>query len=609
MKYIFVFLIFLLVISIALAEDTTPPEFSDPYPEDDSYVLGGDRTFSINITEDNLDTSTVKLYIKSIDSTEWDTYSLTCVDNGIWYCSATVSLDIVGSDTIEQFYFEANDTYGNYASYGNATNPLQITVDINPPKIIFNNPKNNTWVSSTETIELYVHDKSSLVDETTVKYSFDNTTWYSMDFGETEDVYYASWNTTTYSNNETVVIHAKASDMLGNMNYTWVNTTVDNEIPSLIVTYPSPGQTLNGIVNLKVNVSDSYSGINSSFQDVSYDIQGIGGYMDCTESSSNNYRCNQYVDTTGFDDGTYTINFYARDNAGNLNQSSISIYIDNTRSSISFTNIADNDYIRDIITIYAKISNPTEELGDVNFKWTTTSSSSDWQKMTCDSDYNCSITWNTNSLTEGTYTLFINTTGTMDYLVSSNITITVDNTPPTLDILQPLETQVSGMIYPKVLVTDYYSVNPSEIKFEINGETYSMNCLQQTQNKQYRCTGNFNTTSLSDGTYTLKFIAKDQAGNENSTSKEIIINNLSPGETTTTQEGEVTTTTISSGEESGVGKTIRNTTNKINNYFSKIIYNKSALIAILVLISIVFISYFLLRNIGKQKIEIEENEI
>jgi len=408
--------------------------------------------------------------------------------------------------------------------------------------------------------------------------------------------------TTTYNNNQTVTIYAKASDILGNTGYSWINTTVDNEIPSLIIAYPDVNQTLSGIVNLQINVTDLYSGIDTS--NIKYEIQSTQRSMDCTGS-----QCDEYLDTTKFSDGSYTITFYAYDNAGNLNQSSISIYIDNTRSSISFTNIADNDYIRDIITIYAKISNPTEELGDVNFKWTTTSSSSDWQKMTCDSDYNCSITWNTNSLTEGTYTLFINTTGTMDYLVSSSITVTVDNTPPTLDILQPLETQVSGMIYPKVLVTDYYSVNPSEIKFEINGETYSMNCLQQTQNKQYRCTGNFNTTSLSDGTYTLKFIAKDQAGNENSTSKEIIINNLSPGETTTTQEGEVTTTTISSGEESGVGKTIRNTTNKINNYFSKIIYNKSALIAILVLISIVFISYFLLRNIGKQKIEIEENEI
>jgi len=329
--------------------------------------------------------------------------------------------------------------------------------------------------------------------------------------------------------------------------------------------------------------------------------------MDCSGDPSD-YECDEYLDTTQFSDGSYTIIFYVYDEADNLNQSSVSIYIDNTRSSASFTNLADNSYVRDIVTIYAKISNPTEELGDVNFKWTTTGSASDWQKMTCDSDYNCSITWNTNSLTEGTYTLFINTTGAMDYLVSSTITVTVDNTQPTITILQPLETQVSGMIYPKVLVTDYYSVNPSEIKFEINEETYDMNCLQQTQNKQYRCTGNFNTTSLSDGTYTLKFIAKDQAGNENSTSKEIIINNLSPGETTTTQEGE-TTTTISSGEESGVGETIRNTTNKINNYFSKIIHNRSALIAILVLISIVFISYFLLRNIGKQKIEIEENEI
>lgn len=597
MKYILIISVFLLVITTALAQDTTPPVLSDTYPENGSYILGGDRTFSINITEDNLDTSTVKLYIKSIDSAEWDTYSLTCVDNGIWYCSATVSLDIVGSDTIEQFYFEANDTYDNYASYGNATNPLQTTVDINPPTINFESPSNNSWVSSTQTINLDVEDASSGVDDTTVQYSFDNSTWLAMDSN-----YEAEWDTTTYNNNnQTVTIYAKASDILGNTGYSWINTTVDNEIPSLIIAYPDVNQTLSGIVNLQINVTDLYSGIDTS--NIKYEIQSTQRSMDCTGS-----QCDEYLDTTKFSDGSYTITFYAYDNAGNLNQSSISIYIDNTHSSISFTNIADNDYIRDIITIYAKISNPTEELGDVNFKWTTTGSASDWQKMTCDSDYNCSITWNTNSLTEGTYTLFINTTGTMDYLVSSTITVTVDNTPPTLDILQPLETQVSGMMYPKVLVTDYYSVNPSEIKFEINGETYSMNCLQQTQNKQYRCTGNFNTTSLSDGTYTLKFIAKDQAGNENSTSKEIIINNLNPGETTTTQEGE-TTTTISSGEESGVGETIKNTTNKINNYFSKIIHNKSALIAILVLISIVFISYFLLRNIGKQKIEIEENEI
>jgi len=595
MKYIFVFLIFLLVISIALAQDTNPPVLSDPYPEDGSYILGGDRTFSINITEDNLDQATVKLYIKSIDSPDWDTYNLNCIDRGIWYCSKTISLDIVGSDTIEQFYFESNDTYDNYGNYGNSTNPLQTTLDINPPKIIFDNPLNDSWVSSTETINLDVDDASSGVNETTVKYSFDNSTWLTMDSN-----YESDWDTTTYNNNETVAIYAKASDVLGNINYTSINTTVDNEIPSLTITYPITNQTLSGIVNLKINAKDSYSGIDSS--KTKYTIESTQRTMDCTGDPTD-YECDEYLDTTQFSDGGYTIIFYAYDEADNLNQSSVSIYIDNTRSSASFTNLADNSYVRDIVTIYTKISNPTDELGDVNFKWTTTGSASDWQKMTCDSNYNCSISWNTNALTEGTYILYMNTTGTMDYLVSNTITVTVDNTPPTLDILQPLETQVSGMIYPKVIVTDTYLVNPSESKFEIGSTIGDMNCLQQTQGKQYRCTGNFNTTSLSDGTYTLKFIAKDQAGNENTTSKEIIINNLNPVETTTTQEG--ATTTISSGEESGVGKT----TEKIKTIILKITQSKSALLAITTAILIILVSYFLTKKSREQKIEMEENEI
>jgi len=609
MKLISIVLIFFLISAIAFAADSTLPSLSDPYPADGSFIHGGDRTFSINITENNLDASTVKLNIKSRDSEDWDTYNLNCVDrSGTWYCTATVSLDIVGSDTIEQYYFEANDTSGNYGNYGSIGNPLETTIDINPPSITFQNPTNNSWVSSTETITLLVIDSSSGVDSSTVKYSFDNSTWLSVDSD-----YHADWDTTTYSDGDSVNLYSKASDDLENIKYEWIRTHVDNENPTLTITTPTSTQTLAGIVNLKITVDDSFSGVDAS--KIKYVIESTERNMDCVVGDTG-YLCDEYLDTTKFSDGTYTLTFYAYDIAGNIYEKSTTVSIDNTHATLSITSPNDNSYVKNQIIIYSKITNPSSEITGVKFKWQSSTSSGSWQQMSCDDNYNCTITWDTTSLSEGKYTLKLNATGTMDYTISDQASVTIDNTKPKLYIQQPSGVYVNGIFNPKVIVIDEYLVNPTTIKFELEGTgsgLVSMNCQLQTQGKKYICGGNYNSSIVEDGTYVLRFVAADHAGNSNSTTKEIIVNNLNPTETTTPSD----TTETSSDQETTTGTsdtsekktTITKTKETINTVIEKVTTEKYIMISIAVLASIGFTLFYLLKKTGKQKIEIEEKEI
>jgi hypothetical protein len=126
----------------------------------------------------------------------------------------------------------------------------------------------------------------------------------------------------------------------------------------------------------------------------------------------------------------------------------------------------------------------------------------------------------------------------------------VDNKKPALVINSPTNTTVSGVIYPQVTVTDEIGVDDDTIVFRITTSGYNSGeittaCTQHLSGKKYFCTGNFNTTVLSDGSYTLTATAADLAGNSNSTSMAITTAN---GVTATTTSTSSTTTTTSPTE-------------------------------------------------------------
>ncbi len=112
---------------------------------------------------------------------------------------------------------------------------------------------------------------------------------------------------------------------------------------------------------------------------------------------------------------------------------------------------------------------------------------------------------------------------------------------------------VNGTIYPKVVIIDENGVDKNSVRFNISMYSYSMLCTEYVQGKKYTCTGNFDTTKLTDDYYDLIFYGKDIAGNWNAEKKYLLVDNdeLSgpdPADfvttTTTTVYPTATTTTL-----------------------------------------------------------------
>jgi len=542
---------------IAAADAVTAPSLYGAIPLDGSYAPGGNRDFYVGVTASDLDVAEVALHIKSVEAEDWDAYAMACavINATDWNCTAVVSLNIVGSDTTETYYFETNDTFGNTGTLGSILHPLTFIVDINRPVIEFLNPANNTYVAGVEAVTLSATDASSGVDNSSVAYSTDNSSWSPMTTADNSN-YNASWSTLALSNNQSVQLYAKATDKIGNTGYAWRNVTVDNEQPSASVVHPSAGQVLTGVEKMEVNASDSHSGIRTSEAYVT--IGGVRRTMTCTKSGSV-YVCDDYFDTAMLTDGPYTAVFSISDNAGNSVAPSVGVTTFNQETRVSIGGLTEGSFLRGAVLLNASVANPLGQVTGVQMKITGSSAAtagySYSASMSCSADYSsCQTSWNTLQVTDGQYTLLANVTNTAGKLVTSSVSIVSDNTQPLLAIDSPATSVVDGTIYPKMIVTDEYGVLDGSARFTISEYSYVMTCSIYVSGKKYVCAGNFDTLVVADEYYTLTFHASDLAGNANSASKTLLVDNFEnvgpspPGNTTIITVPVYASTTTSPGQ-------------------------------------------------------------
>jgi len=528
-------------------------------PSNNSYVVGGDMLFIINVSDADLDDSSTKLTIKSEDAGSWDEHSLVCesINATDWKCSKTISFDIVGSDTVELFYFTAENTTGHEGQLGNSSYPLMFTSDLNSPVVAFRSVSNGTYVKGSQLISVSVSDSASGVNSSSVMYSFDEVVWNSMQQSAESGLFEYTFDTTSYANDDNITIYARASDVIGNSASAGVFVYIDNEIPTIEIIEPSGGAEITGIMHLEINSTDEYSGIDSAM----FNVEGGDQIsMDCAEVD-NVYVCDEYFDTSSVNDGLRTVTINVYDAAGNSNSDAVDITLDNTDPYLSITNPEGNDYVRVDINITASVFNNVYTISGVDLR-VAGSLYDETNSMTCDSSWNCHFDLETSSLTDGAYTL----TSTADVIGATDLThtvdITIDNTIPDFTIDKPSETVVDAIIYPKVIVIDDYGVDGSSVTYNISNFSKAMLCSEYIAGKKYVCSDNFDTTQLSDDYYDIIFYAEDLAGNSGTATRTILTDNFenegpSPDEmtTTTTLESQTTTTQSSGSSESSGGTT------------------------------------------------------
>ncbi|MEM7827042.1 MAG: Ig-like domain-containing protein [Candidatus Aenigmatarchaeota archaeon] len=496
------------------------PTISDPKPINNTFITGGaSYNFSVNVTG-NISWVRINFGSEEVWPDDRVIYNMTCIDS---FCSRVIEIVAAKSGTKEYFFFEANDTEGNYVSLGNITDPFIIIIDRTPPTVTPSNFENNSYISANKQISVHVEDFLSGVNESSVislvQYTYGNETWNETwkPMIHKDGEWIADWNTSDLENNSTWMVWVNASDNVGNSNTTLLGTVIiDNELPEINITLPKPNDELVGTKLLSMSAQDIYSGISN----ISCRIDSLNLSLSCV-GSLHNYSCNKLFDTTMLADGEYDILFIAQDNAGNIGNRSVHVNINNKIPVISLS--LPGKYLRGRITINATITNPRDIINEVLLLL-----NGHEAKMNCSSDFSrCAYTIDTTSISDGEYTIMSKALNLFNYSVMNSKTIIIDNTPPTLAITTEYY-YVKGDFLPQIILTDEFMTNESSVMLNISNYSTNMSCISTLQGRRMSCGTRFNSSLIDDGIHKVYFFGSDMAGNTVLKSMDISVDNKPP---------------------------------------------------------------------------------
>ena len=215
-------------------------------------------------------------------------------------------------------------------------------------------------------------------------------------------------------------------------------------------------------------------------------------------------------DGNALEDGDYTLELTAADEAGNQSTTTIAFTLDTTAPSLNVDLTADtginNDNLTNDSTIPGNVSNIasiaslTADFGNTEVDIINLVDADG--NFTLDADKLAQI--NGNNLEDGAYIFNLTAIDTAGNESTTSISFTLDTTAPELAISEPLadsnladNNQLSGTV-DEDLASLIYQFNDREVELElVNGEF----------------TQELDLTGLTDGQYSLALIAKDRAGN------------------------------------------------------------------------------------------------
>jgi chitinase len=277
------------------------------------------------------------------------------------------------------------------------------------------------------------------------------------------------------------------------------------------VTVTSPGVSVAGTVTIAATAADGETGV----QSVTIQVQPAGGATWttlCTDTTAP-YSC--AWTTTGLPDGPYDIRARATDGAGYTSTSaSVRTTVANTVTAVL---TPPDDVVRGAVPLQASVFGTGTASYTVTIEWTV-AGGTQWRSVagctTLPSPYTC--TWGTTAFANGDYDLravavITGGTGSSPRYVSAVVTdITVDNLAPTVTMTDP-GSPLSGTRTFAATAGDAHSgVDQVVIQAAPTGST-SFTTLCTVTSEPFSC--RVDTRTLTDGSYSLRAVATDVAGN------------------------------------------------------------------------------------------------
>lgn len=321
--------------------------------------------------------------------------------------------------------------------------------------------------------------------------------------------YSISWNTTGATNGPHVLT-AVARDAAGNSTTSAeVAVIVDNDVtaPAIDLTAPAAGP-VSGTVSVTADASD-----NVGIAGVQFLLNGSPlGSEDLTAPYSVSWN------TNSVSNNSYNLSARARDAAGNTTTSSIVIVnVDNdvTAPAVSITDPATGT-VSGVLDVTAEAS---DNIGVVGVQFLLNGNPLGAEDITAP----YSVSWNTTTVTDGNYNLSARARDANGNLTTSAVvavSVKNDLTNPTVSITSPAAGNVAGTINIAASASD--NIGVAGVQFLLNGNPLGVEDLSAPYSVSW------NTTGVTNGSYTLTARARDASGNTGLSSSVIVnVNNTS----------------------------------------------------------------------------------
>jgi hypothetical protein len=389
-------------------------------------------------------------------------------------------------DKAHYFAVTAYNTSGAESSYSNV---VTIPEMVSPLTSIVA-PLSNASVSGTVTVNASASDN---VGVTKVEYYVNGVVQDSA----TTFPYVFSWNTTSLSSgNYTLVTRAyDAAGNVGQSSGVVVKVVNDTIAPSVVVTSPVNGSTVNGITTITASASDNIG------------VSKVEFYKNDVLISATNivpYKFNW--DTASVTNGTYTLSAKAYDSRGNVGQTSkITITVlnvaavDSTAPTVSITSPSTGSTVGGTVTINA-VASDSVGVSKITFYVDGVLKATDTV-----SPFSCS--WNTKTSANGSHTLMARAYDAAGNSRSSSASVTVfnDTTAPTVSITSPTNgAVVSGTVTVNASASD--NVGVTKVLFSVDGAQTSIDTASPFSYS-------WDTKNAASGSHTLMVKAYDATGN------------------------------------------------------------------------------------------------
>ncbi len=305
-------------------------------------------------------------------------------------------------------------------------------------------------------------------------------------------------------------IVVEAFDNVGNIGASVVDVTLHNSAldttpPSLVVTGPTPYAYLTGTV--AVNVSSTDAG---GFGTTGGVWAQLGAYAPVALSLSGGVWTGSLA-TSGVPGGSYTLTVWSTDAAGNTARTSFPVTVDNTPPALVFVAPGSGALVSGIKAMQVSA------LDTVGVATVTLSVGGSTYTMGSVGSGVYAYDLDTTALTTGSVTLTVTATDLAGLSTSKTLSISVDNTPPSVTLGSPSSDR--GAITLTATVSDS-PAGLASVVFVVDGKTYTG---VATATGTYAVT--IWTTQADNGAHSYEVIATDHAGNSAMTSGVFSVNN------------------------------------------------------------------------------------